>query len=77
MRQYKKLTSHLQEIQIQMNSMHDPGEFREVESNYSGRLSYFSSYLAMIPSSRSMLSRGKRLPLDTWNTSGLQGTRFR
>ena len=26
----------------------------------------------MIPSSRSMLSRNKRLPPDTWNTSGLQ-----
>ena len=26
----------------------------------------------MIPSFRSMLSRDKRLPLDTWNTSGLQ-----
>ena len=26
----------------------------------------------MIPSSRSMLSRDNRLPLDTWSTSGLQ-----
>ena len=46
-------------------------EFQEVESNYSGRLSYVSSQLAMIPSSRSKLSRDKRLPIDTWNTSGL------
>ena len=30
----------------------------------------------MIPSSRSMLSRDKRLPLDTWNTSGLQENVF-
>ena len=30
----------------------------------------------MIPSSRTMLSRGKRLPLDTWNTSGLQENVF-
>ena len=30
----------------------------------------------MIPSSRSMLSRDKRLPLDTWNTSGLQENAF-
>ena len=52
--------------------MKDSGEFQEVESNYSGRLSYVSSQLAMIPSARSMLSRDKRLPLDTWNTSGLQ-----
>ena len=51
-----------------------------MESNYSGRLSYVSSQPAMIPSSRSMLSRDKRLPLGTWNTSGLQenvfGTQF-
>ena len=45
-------------------------------ANYSGRLSYVSSQPAMIPSSRSMLSCDKRLPLDTWNTSGLQGNVF-
>ena len=37
----------------------------------SGRFSYVSSQLAMIPSSRSLLSRDKRLPLDTWNTFGV------
>ena len=47
-----------------------------MESNYSGRWSYVSSQPAMIPSSRSMLSRDKRLPLDTWNTSGLQENVF-
>ena len=30
----------------------------------------------MIPSSRSMLSRDKRFPLDTWNQSGLQENDF-
>ena len=30
----------------------------------------------MFPSSRSMLSRDKRLPLDTWNTCGLQENVF-
>ena len=35
-----------------------------------------SSRPAMIPSSRSILSRYKRLPLDTWNTSGLQENVF-
>ena len=30
----------------------------------------------MIPSSRSMLSHDKRLPLDTWNMSGLQENVF-
>ena len=63
-------------MQDQMNSMNDSGEFQEVESNYSGRLSYVSSQLVMIPSFRSMLSRDKRLPLDTWNTSGLQENVF-
>ena len=63
-------------MQDQMNSLNDSGEFQEVESNYSGTLSYVSSQLAMIPSSRSMLSRDKRLPLDTWNTSGLQENVF-
>ena len=52
--------------------MSDAGEFQEVESNHSGRLSYFPSQPAMIPSSRSMLSRDKILPLDTWNMSGPQ-----
>ena len=31
---------------------------------------------AMIPCARSLLSRDKRLPLDTWNTSGLQENVF-
>ena len=57
----QKLTSQLQEMQEQMNSINDSGEFQEVESNYSGRLSYVSSQPAMTPSSRSMLSRDKRL----------------
>ena len=59
-----------------MNSMNDSGEFQEVESNDSGRLSYVSSQAAIIPSFRSMLSRDQRLPSDTWNTSGLQDQVF-
>ena len=68
----QKLTSQLQQMQEQMNSMNDSENFQDVESNYSGRLSYVTSQPAAIPSSRSMLSRDKRLPLDTWNQSGLQ-----
>ena len=52
--------------------MSDPGEFREVESNHSGRLSHVSSELVMIPSSPSLLSRDRRLPLDTCNQSEFQ-----
>ena len=59
-----------------MNSMNDSGKFQEVESNYSGRLSYVSCQPAMIPCALSMLSRDKRLLLDTWNTSGLQENVF-
>ena len=76
----QKLASQLQEIQGQMNSMNDSGEFQEVESNYSGTLSYVLGQPAMMPSSRPVLSRDKRLPLDTWNTPGLEenvfGTHF-
>ena len=67
-------------MQEQMNSMSDSGDFQDVESNYSGRLSHVSSQPVMIPSSRTLLSREKRLPLDTWNQSGVQenvfGNRF-
>ena len=55
-----------------MNSLNDSGDFQDVESTYCGRLSHVSSQPVMIPSSRSMLSRDKRLPLDTWNQSGVQ-----
>ena len=51
------LTSQLQSMQEQMNSVNDSGEFQEVESNHSERLSCILL--------RSMLSRDKRLPLDT------------
>ena len=52
-----------------MYFMNDSGEFKDVESNYSGRLSHVSSQPEMIPSSRSMLRRDKRLLIDTLNTS--------
>ena len=50
-------------MQEKMNSMNDSGDFQDVESNYSGRLSHVSSQPVMIPSSRSLLTRDKRLPL--------------
>ena len=72
----QQLTSQLKEMQEQMNSMNDSGEFQEVESNHSGRLSYVSSQSEMFLSSRALLSRDKRLPLDTWSQSGLQENVF-
>ena len=56
--------------------MNDSRDCQDVESDYSGRLSHVSSQPAMIPSSRSLLSRDKRLPLDTRNTSGVQENVF-
>ena len=61
----QRLTSQLKSMQEQMNSLNDSGEFQEVESNHSGRLSHVPSQPAMIPRSRSMLSRDKRLLLET------------
>ena len=72
----QKLTSQLQEIQEQMNSMNDPGEFQEVESNYCGTCSNVSSQPARIPRPRAMPSSDRRLPLDTWNRSGSQENVF-
>ena len=72
----QQLTSQLQQLQEQMNSMNSSGEFQDIESNYSGRLSHVSSQPEMIPSSRALLSRDKRLPLDTWNQSGVQENVF-
>ena len=72
----QQLTSQLQQLQEQMNSKSSSGEFQDIESNYSGRLSHVSSQPEMIPSSRALLSRAKRLPLDTWNQSGVQENVF-
>ena len=60
-----------------MNSMNDSGDCQDVESNFCGRLSHVSSQPAIIPSSRSLLSRDKRLPLVTGNQSGVQENVFR
>ena len=72
----QQLTSHVQQMQEQMNSMNDSGDFQDVKSKNCGRLSHVSSQPVMIPSSRSLLSRANRLPRDTWNQSGLQENVF-
>ena len=72
----QQLTSQLQRMQELMNSMNDSGDSQDVESNFCGRLCHVSSQPVMIPSSRSLLSRDKRLPLDTSNPSGLQENVF-
>ena len=56
--------------------MSDSGEFQDIESNFSGKFSHVPSQPAVIPSPRSMLSRDRSMPLDTWNLSGTQGNVF-
>ena len=67
-----KNSLHRKELKERVICMNDSKEFQDTASICSRKLSHVPSQLAMIPSSRSMLSRYKRLPLDTWNTSGLQ-----
>ena len=56
-----------------MNSF---GEFQDIETNKSSRLSHVSSQSEMIPSCRALLCRDKRLLLETWNESGVQENVF-
>ena len=72
----QKLTSQLKQMQEQMNSMNDSGVCKMWNRIVCGRLSHVSSQPAAIPSSRSLLSRDKRMPLDTWNQSGAQENVF-
>ena len=72
----QQLTFQVQQMQEQMNSMNSSGEFQDIEPNFSGRLSHVSSQPEMIPSSRALLSRDKRLLFDTWNQSGVQENVF-
>ena len=53
--------------------MNGSGEFQDIESNYSGDCSHVPSQPAVVPSPRSMLSRDKHMPLDTWNLSETHG----
>ena len=72
----QRLTSQLQSMQEQMNSLNDSGDFHEEGSNFSGKYSHVPSQPARISSSRSMLSRDKRLQPESWNPPGLQENRF-
>ena len=69
----QRLTSQIQELQERVNYMNCYRDFQETELNYNGNLSHILSQAAVVPSLRSMLSRYRRLPLDTWNLSGTQG----
>ena len=72
----QELTSQLQELQEQMNSMNDAGEFLDVESICGGNLSHVPSQPPVVPSPRAVSSRDQSLRPDTWNLSGTQGNVF-
>ena len=72
----QQLTAQLQQMQEQMHSMIDSGDFQDVESNKSGRLSHVSSQPAMIPSSRSLLSRDKKTAAWHMQSIWITGKRF-
>ena len=73
---FKGSLSQIPELQERVNCMNDSGEFQDIESNYSGKISHVRSQPAIVLSPRSMPSCDKRLPIDTWNLSGSQGNRF-
>ena len=58
---FQQLTSQLQQMQGQMNSMNISGEFQDTESNHCGRLSHVSSQPEMIPSSRPLAQPQKKI----------------
>ena len=62
-------------MQEQMNSMNDSGDFQDAESKKGKVVSLFQSNFDD-SSSCSLLSRDKRLLLDTWNQSGLHENAF-
>ena len=73
---FQELTSQIQELQDRVNLMNDSGDFQDVESVCSGKLSHVSSQPAVVPSPRGMLCRDQSLRPDTWNMLGTTGKRF-
>ena len=71
-----ELTSQIQELQQRENLMNDSGEFQDVASACSGKLSHVPSQPAVVPSPRCMLSRDRSLRPDTWNLLGTSGNVF-
>ena len=58
--------------------MNDSTKSQDEESTCSGKVSHVPSHPAVVPSPRkkSMSSRDRSTPLDTWNLSGTQGNVF-
>ena len=72
----KELTSHIQELQDQVNLMNGSREFQDVESFCSGKLSHIPSQPAIGASFGGMLSRDQSLRPETWNLLGTSGNVF-
>ena len=56
--------------------MNDSGEFQHIASTYSGKCSHVPSQPAAVPSPRSLLSRDRSMPFDTWKLSETPGNVF-
>ena len=70
----QELTSQVQEFEEKVNFLNDSTEFQDTESICSGKkLSHVPSQPAVVPSSRSMLSRDQSLRSDRWKLSGTKG----
>ena len=53
----QELTSQVQELKERMNCVNDSGEFQDIESIWSGKLSHVPSQPAIVPSLGGMLGR--------------------
>ena len=65
-----ELTPQIQELQERVNLMNDSGEFQDVASACSEKLSHVPIQPAVVPSPRCMTSRDQSLRPDTWNLLG-------
>ena len=73
---FHELTSQIQELQDMVNLVNESGEFQDVESICSGKLSHVPSQPAAVPSPCGMLNRDQSLRLDAWNLLGTSGNVF-
>ena len=71
-----ELTTQIKEWQDGVDFEDDSGEFQDVKSICSGKLSHVPNQSAVVPNSRGMLSRDKSLRPDTWNSLVTPGNVF-
>ena len=71
-----ELTSQIQELQEKANCMNDSGEFQDVQSICTGKLSHVPSQPAVVASPCRMPTRDQSLRPETWNLFGTSGNVF-